>query len=92
MSTSHTTWQGRATQSNAKEQQRVAKKYKGVKKISEGSFSDSDMDVSTTHDDDPVLDDMELTRRHDAKQYARASALPLQKAKKILTETDTLKK
>jgi len=92
VSTSHTSWQSRATQSSKTEQKRVAKKYKGVKKISEGSFSDSDMDVSTTHDSDPILDDMDIGRRHNPKQYAKAAGLPEVKVKKILKESDTLRK
>jgi len=92
MSTSHTSWQGHADQSNKTEQKRVAKKYNGVKKISEGHFSEKDMDVSTTHDSDPIIDDMDIGRTHNAKQYAKASSLPESKAKQILKETDTLRK
>jgi hypothetical protein len=92
MSSSHTSWQGAADRSNKIEQKRVAKKYNGVKKISEGHFSDKDMDVSTTHDSDPLLDDMGIGQTHDAKQYSRAAALPLNKATKLLKETDTLRK
>lgn len=88
MSTSHTSWQGRATQSNKKEQTRVAKKYKGVKKISEGAFTDEDMDADPFMENDPILDTMGTDRRHDPKQYAKAAALPLSKAKKVLAESE----
>ena len=88
MATNHTSWQGRAAQSNATEQKRVAKKYKGVKKISQGSFSDSDMEADPFMENDPILDTMGTDRRHDPKQYAKASALPLSKAKKVLAESE----
>jgi hypothetical protein len=88
LATNHTSWQGRAAQSNSKEQARVAKKYKGVKKISEGAFSDSDMEADPFMENDPVLDTMDPGRRHDPKQYAKAASLPLKRAKQVLKESE----
>jgi hypothetical protein len=91
MSATHTSWMAHAQASNKKEQARVSKKYKGVKKTSV-DLNKFDSDADPFMENDPVTDDMEITRRHDAKQYARAAAVSVPKARKILKETDTLLK
>ena len=78
-------WQGRAAQSNVKERKRVAHKYKGVKKVGSTGF---DADADPFMENDPVLDDMDIGRRHDPKQYAKAAALPLSRAKQVLKEVE----
>lgn len=85
MATAHTSWQGRAQASNKKEQTRVTKKYKGVKKVGAGKF---DSEADPFMENDPILDDMDPGRSHDLKQYAKAAALPLNKAKKVLSEAE----
>lgn len=90
MSTTHTTWQGAVAQSNKKEQARVSHKYPGTKKIS--SRPDLSDDESDPFGENDSILSMGPTRSHNAKQYAKASGLPLSKAKKILKETDTLQK
>jgi hypothetical protein len=86
MASTHS-WQGAATQSNKKEQARVAKKYKGVKKIGVDS-SKAASDDDPFQEDDPILDTMAIGRRHDSRQYAKAAALPLKRAKEILKESE----
>lgn len=91
MASNHTSWQAAADASNKKEQARVSKKYKGVKKAM-GTFGEKDMEADPFQENDPVLDTMDVGRTHKLDQYARASALPKAKAKKILEETETLQK
>ena len=85
MSTTHTTWQGHAEKSNKKERARVAKKY-GV------TWSDEEQNADPFGDNDSVTDTMGSDRKHKLESYTKASGLPKSKAKKILTETDTLQK
>ena len=89
-------WQAAADKSNKTEQSRVSKKYKGVKKISAdvtkgGNTSFAD-DPSPFLDDDPIVDTMDVGRTHKLDQYSKASGLTKDKAKKVLTETETLQK
>jgi hypothetical protein len=74
-------WQGAAAQSNKVEQKRVAKKYKGVKKIGVDS-SKADSDDDPFLQDDPIIDTMGTDRSHDPKQYARAAGLSVKEANK----------
>lgn len=91
MASSHTTWLAQADKSNKKEQTRVSKKYKGVKKAM-GAFTEKDMNADPFQENDPIVDTMDIGRTHKLDQYARAAGLPQAKAKKILEETETLQK
>lgn len=90
MSSTHTTWQGAVDKSNSTDRKRVATKYKGVKKVG-AKLDEFDSDADPFMENDPILS-MAPDRKHDAKQYAKAAGMPLAKAKKLLKETDTLRK
>lgn len=82
----------KAQSSNKKERARVSKKYPGVKTASANHWSEEEQNADPFGDNDPIIDTMGTDRKHSLSNYTKASGLPTAKAKKILVETETLKK